>query len=262
MGVTGVRVGEGPVGRTRTAHKKRTANNKKKRDPQRLVERQQRALVRERARTAARRRKRMRAWALPSVLLAAIAGGVAFAIAMRTPAPPARAEPPPVLGEASAPVVLTEWGDFQCPSCGAFARNAEPELRRRFIETGKVRLEWHDFAWYGPESNWAANAARCAGDQGKFWEYHDHLYEHQGGTNTGAFAKSRLSEFARAIGLDGAAFDACLEQDSHLGAVRADMEQVRELGLVGTPTFFVNGRQISASPQELFAAIEAELAAL
>ena len=217
-------------------------------------------MQRERARRAAIRRKKVRAWALPGILLLAIAVGVVFAVATRKPAAPARAEPAPVLGAATAPVVLAAYEDFQCPSCGAFARQVEPELIRRYIDTGKVRLEWRDYAWYGPESNWAANAARCAGDQGKFWEYHDYLFSHQAGQNRGAFAKSHLKDFGRAVGLDPAAFDACVDADTHVGAVRADMERVRKLNLVGTPSFFVNGRQVSASPQEVFAAIEAALA--
>lgn len=225
-----------------------------------MVERQQRALERERARKAAKRRKTLRSWAMPGVLLLAIAVGVVFAVATRKPAVPARAEPSPVLGAATAPVVLAAYEDFQCPSCGAFARQVEPELISRYINTGRVRLEWHDFAWYGPESNWAANAARCAGDQGKFWEYHDYLYSHQGGQNQGAFAKDHLKGFGRAVGLDTATFDACVDTDTHQGAVRADMDRVRDLNLVGTPSFFVNGRQVSASPQEVFGAIEAALA--
>lgn len=238
----------------------RTANNKSKQNPERVIERRQRALERERARRAAQWRRKLRAWALPSVLLLAVAVGIAFAVATHKPAPPARAEPPPVRGVATAPVVLAAYEDFQCPSCGAFARQVEPELISRYIDTGKVRLEWHDFAWYGPESDWAANAARCAGDQGKFWEYHDYLYGHQGGQNRGAFAKSHLKEFGRAIRLDAATFDACVDQDTHLGAVRADMERSRDLNLAGTPSFFVNGRQVSASPQQVFAAIETALA--
>lgn len=240
--------------------KTRTANNKRKQNPERVLERRQRALERERARTAARRRKKLRTWALPSVLLLAIAVGIVFAVATHKPAPPARAEPPPVRGAATAPVVLAAYEDFQCPSCGAFARQVEPELISRYIDTGKVRLEWHDFAWYGAESNWAANAARCAGDQGKFWEYHDYLYGNQAGINQGAFTKSHLKEFGRTIGLDAATFDACVDQETHMGAVRADMERSRELNLVGTPSFFVNGRQVSASPQQVFAAIDAALA--
>lgn len=234
-------------------------NTKGKQSPERVMERRQRALEREHARADARRRKKLRSWALPSVLLLAVAVGIVFAVATRKPGVPARAEPPPVRGVATAPVVLAAYEDFQCPSCGAFARQVEPELISRYVDTGKVRIEWHDFAWYGPESNWAANAARCAGDQGKFWDYHDYLYDHQGGQNRGAFAKSILKGFGRAIGLDAATFEACVDQDTHLGAVRADMARSRSLGLAGTPSFFVNGRQVSASPREVFAAIDAAL---
>ena len=233
----------------------------KARTPERALARRERVIERERARKAARRRKEIRAWTLPVVLVLAVAVGIVFAVATRKTAPPARAEPSPIRGAATAPVVLTAYEDFQCPSCGAFARQVMPGLINRYIETGRVRLEWHDFAWYGPESNWAANAARCAGDQGKFWEYHDYLFEHQAGQNRGAFAKSHLKEFGRAVGLETATFDACVDADSHLGAVRADMERVRELNLVGTPSFFVNGRPVPASPQQVFAAIEAASAA-
>lgn len=95
---------------------------------------------------------------------------------------------------------------------------------------------------------------------GKFWEFHDYLYDHQAGINGGAFAKDKLKGFARAMGLDTASFDRCVDTDAHLGAVASDEARVDDLGLVGTPTFFVNGRQVSASPTEVFAAIEAALA--
>lgn len=100
-----------------------------------------------------------------------------------------RQQAPPVLGDPAAPVVMREYGDFQCPSCGAFFRTVEPQLRAEYIDRGLVRLEWHDFAWIGPESRDAANAARCATDQDRFWEYHDLLYRNQAGENQGAFSR-------------------------------------------------------------------------
>lgn len=95
---------------------------------------------------------------------------------------------PLAMGSPTAPVVIVEWGDFQCPFCGAFARDTEPALLTQYVDAGKVRLEWRDFAYLGPESV----AARAAGRQGKFWAYHDALYAQQRPENTGALSR-RLS---------------------------------------------------------------------
>lgn len=217
------------------------------------------AAAREKARTAARRRKKIRTFGLPVLLGVAVLVAAGVTLATRKPEPVAHAEAAPVLGKAAAPVLLAEWADFQCHACGSFARSVEPELRKRYIDTGKVKLEWHDFSWYGPESKLAANAARCAGDQDKFWQYHTYLYHHQGGVNSGAFSTDHLLRFGGEMGLDGAAFSSCVKNDTHLGAVLADLQQVKTMGLVGTPTFYVNGTQVPASQDALFAAIDAAL---
>jgi protein-disulfide isomerase len=167
-----------------------------------------------------------------------------------------------VLGNPAAPVVIREYGDFQCPSCGAFFRAIEPQVRDAYVITGKARLEWHDFAWIGPESRDAANAARCAQAQGHFWEYHDLLYTRQAGENSGAFSKEHLKAFGADVNLDTTAFDACVDAGTYAGAVDADFGRVRSLGLMGTPAFMVGSRRIvGAQPFEVFAAaIDAELA--
>ena len=220
---------------------------------------QQRNRAKEQARKVARRRRQLRRWALPILLVMASLGGITYAVIAHKSTPPARPEAAPVLGSSAAKVVLAEYGDFQCHACGAFARLYEPKIRKAYIDSGKVRLEWHDYAWYGPESNDAANAARCAGDQGKFWEYHDVLYHNQGGENSGTFSQDHLKEFARTIGLGNSAFDTCVNKGTHLGAVQADMLVVNSLGLTGTPSFFVNGQAVPGSPQEIKAAIDAAL---
>jgi protein-disulfide isomerase len=168
----------------------------------------------------------------------------------------------PVLGSADAAIVIREYGDFQCPSCGAFARQIEPQIRAAYIDTGIARLEWHDFAWIGRESRDAANAARCAGDQGAFWEYHDVLYRSQAGENQGAFSKERLKDLGERLDLEPVAFGACVDGDSHADAVARDMADVRERGFNATPTFLVGDQRIvGAQPFEVFeAAIEAQLA--
>lgn len=206
----------------------------------------------------------LRPWILPSVLGAAVLGAILILVGGPRSSSPATGPrlAPPVLGDAAAPVVIREYGDFQCPSCGAFFRAIEPQIRDAYIETGKARLEWHDFAWIGPESRDAANAARCAQVQGHFWEYHDLLYARQAGENTGAFSKDRLKAFGQELGLDTVTFDACVDSDNYAGAVQADFGEVRSLGFTGTPTFVIGSRRVvGAQAFEVFAAaIEAELA--
>jgi len=206
----------------------------------------------------------VRRWILPSVLGAAVLAAVVVLVAGVFSSSPALGPrlAAPVLGQAGAPVVVQEYGDFQCPSCGAFFRTIEPRVREAYIATGRARLEWHDFPWIGPESRDAANAARCAQVQGHFWEYHDLLYGRQAGENSGAFSRNRLKAIGQELGLDANAFDGCVEAGTYAGTVQADLGQVRSLGFTGTPTFIIGSRRIvGAQPFEVFAAaIEAELA--
>lgn len=168
----------------------------------------------------------------------------------------------PVRGEATAPVTIVEYADFQCPSCGAFFRSVEPRLVQEYVRTGKAKLVFKNFAWIGEESRRAAEAAACAGAQGKFWEYHDALYSNQRGENHGAFAAANLKRFATQLGLDQAAFDACVDGRAYRAAVEADMNEVRSQGFTGTPTFLINGQRIvGAQAYGVFAStIEAKLA--
>lgn len=204
-------------------------------------------------------------------MLIALGGAGAFALAaflfIRTGAeatvPPPVPYAAPVRGEATASVTIVEYGDFQCPSCGAFFRSVEPRLVNDYIKTGKVKLVFKNFAWIGEESRRAAEAAACAGAQGKFWEYHDVLYSSQRGENQGAFATANLKRFAASVGLDQAAFDACVDGRAYKGAIEADLSEVHGLGLTGTPTFIINGqrRVVGAQAYATFAnAIEAALA--
>ena len=207
---------------------------------------------------------RLRTLALPSFfLLAALSAIAVVALAVTSPSAAGDVKATrPVLGESTAPVLISEFGDFQCPSCGAFARGIEPQIRAAYIETGRARLAWHDFAWIGPESRDAANAARCAGDQGRFWEYHDVLYQNQAGENSGTFSRDRLKGLGDALGLEPTAFHACVDADRYGAAVQADFAEVRQNGFNGTPTFVIGDQRIvGAQPFEVFAAaIDAVLA--
>ena len=145
------------------------------------------------------------------------------------------------LGDPKAPVTIIEYGDFQCPFCGKFFKDTESVLREKYIRTEKVKFIYRDFAFLGQESFWAANAARCAGEQGKFWEYHDYLYNNQRGENQGAFSKDNLKNFASVLGLDRGKFDSCLDSDKYLDAIKAQTKAGGESGVSGTPANFING---------------------
>jgi protein-disulfide isomerase len=207
---------------------------------------------------------RLRSWAFPAIfIVAALSAVVVVALTVASsPASEGVKATRPVLGDQAAPVLIEEYGDFQCPSCGAFARTVEPQIRAVYIDTGRVRLAWHDFAWIGQESRTAANAARCAGDQGQFWEYHDLLYQNQAGENGGAFSTGNLKGFGDTLGLEPTAFGACVDADRYGSAVQADFAKVRKNGFNGTPTFVIGDQRIvGAQPFEVFAAaIDAALA--
>ena len=146
-----------------------------------------------------------------------------------------------VLGDQNAPVTFIEYGDFQCPFCGKFFKETESALREKYIKTGKVKFIYRDFAFLGPESTWAANAASCAGEQGKFWEYHDYLYSNQRSENQGAFGKDNLKGFAKVLSLDSAKFNACLDSEKYNDAISKETKAGSGAGVSGTPANFING---------------------
>ncbi len=146
-----------------------------------------------------------------------------------------------VLGDQNAPVTIIEYSDFQCPFCGKFFKETESVLREKYIKTGKVKFIYRSFAFLGQESLWAANAARCAGEQGKFWQYHDYLYSNQSGENQGAFSKDNLKSFATALGLDTEKFNACLDSEKYTDLIQKETKAGGEAGVQGTPANFING---------------------
>jgi protein-disulfide isomerase len=160
---------------------------------------------------------------------------------------------PLALGRPDAPVVISEWGDFQCPFCRAYTLDTEPSLVREYVDPGRVRLEWHDFAYLGPESVLAARAARAAGRQGRFWQYHDALYRQQGGENSGAITGESLTATARGLGLDVARFQRDFADPAIAAQVSTDRELGAALGVNAVPSFVVGGQMIvGAEPLATF----------
>ncbi len=163
---------------------------------------------------------------------------------------------PPTIGDASAPVEVVMWGDFQCPFCRRFDLTTLPELKQEYFDTGKARFVWRNFVNYGVESEDAANAAYCAGEQGKFWEYHAHLYDNQQGINHGSFSRANLERFAGEVGLDVGAFNVCTRTPKYNPVLAADKEMGRGQNVTATPSFFINGQMVvGAQPAETFKAM-------
>jgi protein-disulfide isomerase len=160
----------------------------------------------------------------------------------------------PATGPENAPVTIVEFTDYQCPYCHR-AQSVIDQVLQRY--SGKVRFVHLDFPLDGhPEAMPAARAARCAGEQGKFWEYHRSLMS-QPGSLDAAGLKGR----AERLGIDAGRFGSCIASDRFDAAIEAELRQGSELGVTGTPAYFVNGRMISgARPIESFVeVIESEL---
>jgi protein-disulfide isomerase len=196
-------------------------------------------------------------------VVAAVAVTALVVLSGATSNPPASTVPPAirqaghVRGLDSAAVTIEEWADFQCPACGQFARATEPQLLASYIAAGKVRLVFRHFAFLGAESQWAAEAAECADEAGKFWEFHDRLYASQAGENRGAFSKDNLKRIGEGLGL-GPSFAACVDSGRYAQRVRDEMKVGEGRGVGATPTLFVADRKIegAATYEQLKAVID------
>lgn len=161
-----------------------------------------------------------------------------------------------VLGQDSAPVTMIEFADYQCPYCGHFQSETFAQLKSNYIDTGKVKFVYVDFPFLGEESIMAAEAAHCAADQNKFWEYHDKLYQNQNGENEGVFTADSLKKYAGELGLNTADFSSCVEARLNKPVVEENIGLVNQLSVNSTPTFFINGYRFEGSlPYESFAQI-------
>ncbi len=163
-----------------------------------------------------------------------------------------------VLGDENAPVTIVEWSDFQCPFCARFYSQTEKKIVEEYVNTGKVKIIFKHFPLdqIHPFATVAALASECAGEQGKFREYHDILFN-----NYQAINAKNLNKWASDLGLDQSKFDSCLESQKYLSKIKSDMAEGAKAGVRGTPGFLVNGQLISgAQPYSVFkSAIEAAL---
>lgn len=144
----------------------------------------------------------------------------------------------PVKGAPTAPVTIVEYADFQCANCRRFVQESLPAFEP-YIQSGMVRLVFHDFPIRGEESLLAAEAARCALEQNAFWPYHDLLYQRQAGVNDGTFSRDNLKTYAASLGLDRSAFNRCLDSNKYRRAIEKALNDAQALNLRGTPSFVI-----------------------
>jgi protein-disulfide isomerase len=165
-----------------------------------------------------------------------------------------------VLGSASAPVTLIEYGDYQCPFCAEFFAQTESQIIQNYVNSGKVKMVFRNFAFLGAESTAAAAAAECANDQNKLWAYHDALYsskvadEAKGGTeDDGFYNRALFLKLAQQVGLDVPTFTTCIDTGKDSTVVAQEKGAAANDGVNSTPTFFINGQEISgAQPYTVF----------
>ena len=167
----------------------------------------------------------------------------------------------PYLGSSNAKVTVVEYADYECPFCEQFFKTVFSDLKTKYIDTGKIKFVYQDFAFLGPDSNTAAEASHCAADQNKFWQYHDYLFSNQGPEGSGWATADHQKQFASTLGLNTSQFNSCLDGGKYKQEVLDETAAGRSYGVSGTPTVFINGTPIvGAEPAANFEqAIDAAL---
>lgn len=182
----------------------------------------------------------------------------------RPPVERRQAGDPLALGAPDAPVALVVFSDYRCPFCAKFSRDIEPELVKRYVDTGELRIEWRDFPIFGPQSMSAARAGRAAAEQGKFWEFNRAVYAASPERSKADLTDEALIEFAREAGVpDIGSFTAGMRGNTFDSAINADLARGTAIGVPSTPAFLINDvPMLGAQPTEDFVrAIDGALAA-
>jgi protein-disulfide isomerase len=162
-------------------------------------------------------------------------------------------------GLATAPVLVEEYGDYQCPACGLLHAQTGPTINQ-LVKAGTIRFAFHPFAFIGPESVSAAAAAECVADSGNYFAMWDVLYNNQFPENSGALTTDRLVAFAQQAGVTNPATLQCIRSGMYKGWVQKVTQQGSQRGVNSTPTVFVNGQALAdRSPRGLLAAVNAAM---
>ena len=180
--------------------------------------------------------------------------GITYAMTRPTAAAPTTIDPNAVasataegyvMGSATAPVEIVEFGDFECGACAQFAIVTEPDVRTKLVQTGQARFRFMDFPLQMHANSVPAHlAAACANDQGKFWEMHDQLFQNQHRWNGQATRnpKRLFEDYAKAIALDQDAWETCFDERRHLPKIQASVAQGNQLRVNSTPSFIIGGK--------------------
>lgn len=162
-----------------------------------------------------------------------------------------------VLGSEDAPVQIMEFADYQCPYCARFGTFTGRLIKQNYVrERELARWVMYDFPLGFPNSLSSSLAARCAGEQGGFWPMHDLLLSRQTEWGPSESPVRVFSGYAGELGLDRAAFRACIEERRHLEEIIASRRYGEELGVQGTPSIFLNGRQLDLATETSYESLE------
>lgn len=141
----------------------------------------------------------------------------------------------PFKGNSAAPIAIIEYSDFECPFCGQYAREVYPQIDANYVKTGKVKYFFRDLPLpIHPNALQSARAARCAGEQNKFWEMHDRLFSQQEHLTT-----NDLLQHAQSLNLDADKFRECMASNKYTDNIRRSMQSAERNGVNGTPAFFI-----------------------
>jgi protein-disulfide isomerase len=172
------------------------------------------------------------------------------------------------LGDPNAPVKVDVYGDFRCSACKKYTLNSEPQIIQTYVETGKVYYTFHSYIVTdgndGTDASYrSANAAMCAAEQGRFWDYHDTLYANQVTEDASFFTDERLVTMAQNLNLDMTAFNQCYQAKKYASDINNDISQAHSLNLTFTPSILVDGTLVQVQHsffEDVSTAIEAALA--
>lgn len=163
----------------------------------------------------------------------------------------------PVKGNENAPVTIVEFSDFECPFCGRFYSETLDQIITDYIDTGKAKIYYRHYPLsFHPKATPLALASECANDQGSFWAMHDAIFDKTVAGTSSTATDDDIKQWAVDLGLDAATFNSCYDNKTHQSKIDEDFAAGSEVGVSGTPTFYINGKQlVGAQPFESFKAI-------